>query len=135
LPTQLGNILIGSVSVDVHLPKLRLNLLQFAGGEFHICRAKIFRDRIKKRRPMYRNAMYLMYRSKVRMITALALPTKVHALLTTLGEGMLLFLLCLIGSVFTRLFGKPISTKRYIAICGLCTAALVLVAAAFVIRG
>ena len=68
------------------------------------------------------------------MIAAPALPTKAHALLTILGEGALFFVLCLIGSVFPW-FGKPVSTKRYLVICGLFTAIWVLVAAAFAIRG
>lgn len=50
------------------------------------------------------------------MITAPALPTEVHALLTILGEGMVVFLLGLIGSVYPWFLGKPISTKRYIAL-------------------
>ncbi len=68
------------------------------------------------------------------MITALALPTKAHALLTILGEGTLMFLVFLIGAVIPWI-GKPISTKRYIAVCALCSAIWVLVAAAFAIRG
>jgi hypothetical protein len=62
------------------------------------------------------------------MITAVALP-KTHILLTIIGEGALLFLLSLIGAVIPWI-GKRISTKRYIAICGICTAVWVLVAAA-----
>lgn len=69
------------------------------------------------------------------MITALALlSTKVHTLLTILGEGTLLFLVLLIGAVIPWI-GKPISTKRYIAICGFCTAVWVLAATAFAIKG
>lgn len=68
------------------------------------------------------------------MIPALVLPAKVHALLTILGEGALFFLLCLVGAVYPW-FGKPISTKRYIAICGLFTAVFVLIAAFFAIKG
>lgn len=68
------------------------------------------------------------------MITALALPAKVHALLAILGEGALFFLLCLVGAVYPW-FGKPISTKRYLAICGLFTVALVLIAAVFAVKG
>jgi hypothetical protein len=68
------------------------------------------------------------------LITALALPTKAHALLTILGEGTLLFFVLLIGAVIPWI-GRPISTKRYIAICGFCTAIWVLVAAAFAVKG
>ncbi len=68
-------------------------------------------------------------------MTALALlPARAHALLTILGEGALLFLVLLIGAVIPWI-GKPISTKRYIAICALCTAAWVLVATGFAIWG
>jgi len=69
----------------------------------------------------------------MRVITTLALPIKVHALLTILGEGALFFVLCLIGAVYPW-FGKRISTKRYIAVCGLFTAVWVLIAI-FAIRG
>lgn len=68
------------------------------------------------------------------MINALALPIKSQALFTILGEGAILFLVCLIGAVVPWI-GKPISRKRYIAISALCTAAWVLVAAAFAMRG
>lgn len=68
------------------------------------------------------------------MITTLALPSEAHALRTILGEGTLLFFVLLIGAVIPWV-GKPISTRRYIAICGLCTAIWVLVASAFAIRG
>jgi hypothetical protein len=69
------------------------------------------------------------------MITALApLSTKALALLSILGEGMLVFFVLLIGAVIPWI-GRPISTKRYIAICGLCAAVCVLVATAFAIRG
>jgi hypothetical protein len=68
------------------------------------------------------------------MIPGPALPTKVHALLTILGEGTVFFLMCLIGAVYPW-FGKPISTRRYIAISGLFTAVWVLVAAVFAVRG
>lgn len=69
------------------------------------------------------------------MIAALALPSKAHDLLTILSEGMLIFLLCLIGSMYPWLFGRPISTKRYLAICGLFTAIWVLVGAFFATKG
>lgn len=73
------------------------------------------------------------------MITALVLPTKTHDLLTILGEGTLLFLVLLIeaGPCLSAgtWKGRRISAKRYIAFCGLCTAILVLVAAAVVIKG
>jgi len=65
---------------------------------------------------------------------SLALPTKAHAAVTILSEGALLLVVFLIGAVFPWI-GKPISTKRYIAICSLCTAVWVLVAAAFATRG
>jgi hypothetical protein len=67
------------------------------------------------------------------MIAALALPTKTHAVLTIVGEGTLLFLVSLIGAVIPWV-GKPVSTKRYVVICALCTAIWVLVAAAFAIK-
>jgi hypothetical protein len=65
---------------------------------------------------------------------ALALPTKIHAFVTLLAEGALLFLVLLIGAVVPWI-GKPISTRRYIAICGFFTALWIVVAAIFVIRG
>jgi hypothetical protein len=68
------------------------------------------------------------------MLAALALPTKAHALLTILGEGAVLFLVLLICSVVPWI-GKPVSTKRYIAIWSLCIAILVLIGAAFAIKG
>lgn len=69
------------------------------------------------------------------MMTALALlTTEAHALLTILGEGTVLFFVLLMGAVIPWI-GKPISTKRYIAICGLCAAAWVLVATGFAIWG
>lgn len=69
------------------------------------------------------------------MIAALAMPTKAHALLTILGEGTVVFLLGLIGSVYPWFLGKPVSTKRYIAIWGFCTVVWVLIAAGFAIKG
>lgn len=65
---------------------------------------------------------------------ALALPVKPHALVTPLAEGALLFLVLLIGAVVPWI-GKPISTRRYIAICGVFTALWIIVAAVFVIKG
>lgn len=67
------------------------------------------------------------------MTTALALPTKAHAVLTIFGEGTLLFLVLVFSS--TPWTGRRISTKRYIAICGVCAAIWVLIAAAFAIMG
>ena len=68
------------------------------------------------------------------MITALALPIHSQALFTILGEGAILFVVFMIGAVVPWI-GKPISTKRYIAISALCTAAWVLVATVFAMRG
>ena len=68
------------------------------------------------------------------MIIALALPTEARAFLTILGEGTALFLVLLIGAVVPWI-GKPISTKRYIVICGICTSIWILIAAAYAIRG
>jgi len=68
------------------------------------------------------------------MITALGLPIQSHAIFTILGECAILFVVCLIGAVVPWI-GKPISTKRYIAISALCTAVWVLVAAVFAMRG
>lgn len=73
------------------------------------------------------------------MIAAPALATQVHALLTILGVGALEFLGLLLGAgpclSAGTWKGKRISAKLYIAFCGLCTAVVVLVAAAIVIRG
>ena len=72
------------------------------------------------------------------MITALILPTKAHVLLNVLGAGTLLFLVLLLGAGKASRGswdGRRVSTKRYIAVCSLCSAILVLVAAAFVIKG
>ena len=72
---------------------------------------------------------------RCKLMTALALPTKAHALLTLLGEGTLLFLAFLLSAGRTTRGAWDsgrISTKRYIAFCGLFTAILVLVAAAVV---
>lgn len=60
------------------------------------------------------------------MVIALALPTKIHALFTTLGLGTLLFLVLLIVVGLNGGFAKPISRKRDIAICALCTAIVIL---------
>jgi hypothetical protein len=72
------------------------------------------------------------------MVAALALPTTAHALLTILGEGTLCFLLLLLGAGKASRGawgGRRVSTKNYIVVGGLCTAILVLVAAAVVIKG
>lgn len=69
------------------------------------------------------------------MILAAALPTNVHTLLTILGAGTLTFLVLLIVVASNGGFLKPGSAKRVIAICGLCTAIWILVAAAFAIKG
>jgi hypothetical protein len=72
------------------------------------------------------------------MTTTLALSTEAHALLTILCEGMLGFLVLLLGAGKASRGswdGRRISTKRYITVCGLCMAILVAVAAAFVIKG
>lgn len=68
------------------------------------------------------------------MIIALAVPTNVHALLTILGVGTLTFLVLLILVASNGGFAKPTSRKRVIAICGLCSAIWILVAAAFAIK-
>jgi hypothetical protein len=68
------------------------------------------------------------------MISALALLIQSHALFTILGEGAILFAVFMIGAVVPWI-GKPISTKRYIAISALCITAWVLVAAAFAVKG
>lgn len=68
------------------------------------------------------------------MITALAVSAKVQTLWTILGEGALLFLVSLIGLVVPWI-GKPVSTKRYVALCAVSTTIWVLVAAVFAIHG
>lgn len=63
------------------------------------------------------------------MITALVLPTKVHALLSLLGAGTLTFLVLLVVVAANGGFDVAPSRKRLIALCALCTAVGVLVAA------
>jgi hypothetical protein len=73
------------------------------------------------------------------MITALALPTKAHVLLTILGECTLLFLVLLLGAGKASRGawdGRRVSLKRYIAVGCLFSAILfVVAAAAFLIKG
>ncbi len=66
------------------------------------------------------------------MTLALVEPTKLKVCLTILGEGALFFVVLMIGTIIPW-FGKPISTKRYIAICGF-TVILVAIALTFAIR-
>ncbi len=67
------------------------------------------------------------------MTVALVEPTKLKACLTILGEGTLFFVALMIGAVIPW-FGKPVSTKRYVAICGLLTVIFVVIALTFAIR-
>lgn len=68
------------------------------------------------------------------MIAIPPLSTKAHALLIILGEGALLFVVSLIGAIVPW-FGKPVSTKRYIALCAICITIWVLIAAGFALKG
>lgn len=67
------------------------------------------------------------------MTVALVEPTKLKACWTILGEGALLFVVLMIGAIIPW-FGKPITTKRYVAICAVCTVVWVLIAITFAVR-
>lgn len=70
------------------------------------------------------------------MLAALVLTSKAHDLLTLLGEGTLVFLALLLSAGMASRGSWDsgrVSTKRYIAFCGLCTGIVVLLVAAIVI--